>query len=147
MRLYIILEAPNGKPENVAFVREGFSYTAFLFTVLWALWHRMWVVGLFLFALSSGLTIAANFEVLGPGLASLIQFAIGVLFGFEARSLQLAALERAGFRRVGLIQASSQEAAELTYFAGRSPVASASEPAPRRLRATSDDTLGIFGNV
>ena len=45
----------------------------------------------------------------------------------------------------GVIQASNSEAAELAYFAGRAPFAA--EPAPSRLHARHDDTLGIFGNV
>ena len=50
------------------------------------------------------------------------------------------ALERAGYRRAGLIQATEHEAAELSYFAGRAP-------APARYRGAPPDTLGIFGNV
>ena len=58
----------------------------------------------------------------------------------------MASLERAGFRRAGLIQATNIEAAELAYFGGRAPVATP-EPAHARLRAAPQDTLGIFGNV
>lgn len=143
MKLFTILEPPDGQPERVAFVREGFSWAALLFTVLWALWHRMWVVAALLFALSVGLTVATNLELLGQGLAGLVSFGIALLFGFEARALQVVALERAGFRRSGLIQASNREAAELAYFAGRVP----SAPAPSLRRTGHDDTLGLFGNV
>lgn len=146
MAIFTVLEAPDGKPEKVTFVPEGFSWGAFLLTVVWALWQRMWVVGMLLFALSSALTVAANLEVVGNGVAAFVQTAIALLFGFEARNLQVKSLERSGYRRAGLIQAGSQEAAELAYFAGRAPVAR-SDAAPARLRAGPEDTLGIFGNV
>ena len=145
MGIFTVLEPPDGNPERVAFVPEGFSYAAFLLTVLWALWHRMWVVAALLFALTAALTVATNLELLGSGLAAVINFGIVVIFGFEARALQVTSLERAGFRRWGLIQASNGEAAELIYFAGRGPF----EPIPASTRrgAAHDDTLGVFGKV
>lgn len=146
MGIYTVLEPPDGRPERVVFVPEGFSWGAFLLTVIWALWQRMWVVGLLLFALSTILSVAVNMELAGTGLASLISFGIALLFGFEARNLQVMSLERSGFRRAGLIQATTGEAAELAYFASRAPVAVAPS-GPSRLRAAPEDTLGIFGNV
>lgn len=145
MKVFTVLEPSDGRPDGVAFVPEGFSWAAFAATFLWALWHRMWVVAALLFALSSVLTVATNLDLLGPGLAALLQGGIALLFAFEARSLQVKSLERAGYRRSGLIQASNSETAELAYFAGRAPFAA--EPAPSRLHARHDDTLGIFGNV
>jgi len=145
MTIYAVLEPPDGKPERVAFVPEGFSWGALLFSVVWALWHRMWIVAALLFALTTMLTVAANFEILGAGLAALLQAGIAVIFAFEARNLEVRSLERAGFQRSGLIHASSGNAAELTYFANRAPVAA--EPAVMQGRAGLHDTLGIFGNV
>lgn len=145
MKIFSVLEPPDGKPERVVFVPEGFSVFALTFTTLWALWHRMWVVAALLFALSTALTVATNLGLLEPGVATLLQFGIALLFGFEARALQLISLERAGYRRAGLIQASGPEAAELAYFAGRAPVSSAQ--AALRLQAVPADTLGLFGHV
>lgn len=145
MKTFTVLEPPDGKAERVAFVPEGFSLGALLLTVFWALWRRMWVVAALLFALTSALTIATSMGFLGEGLAALLQFGIALVFGFEARALQVRSLEAAGYRRAGFLQASRLEAAELAYFAERAPVIPA--PAPSRLRAASEDTLGIFGNV
>ena len=145
MKIFTVLEPADDNPERVAFVPEGFSWGALAFTVLWALWHRMWMVAALLFALTSVLTVAANLELLGSGLAALLNFGIALIFAFEARNLQVKSLERVGFRRSGLIQASNNEAAELLYFAGRAP--SASEATSSRLRSAHDDPLGIFGNV
>lgn len=145
MKVFTVLESPDGKTERVAFVPEGFAWSALVLTFLWAMWHRMWVVAALLFALSSALTVATNLGVLGSGFAALLQFGIALVFAFEARALQVASLERAGYRRSGLIQAGSSEAAELAYFAGRAP--SLPRPAASRLLAAQDDPLGIFGNV
>ena len=64
MTIFTVLEPPDGNPERVAFVREGFSWSALLLTVLWAVWHRMWVVAALLFALTTALTVATNLEIL-----------------------------------------------------------------------------------
>lgn len=145
MTIYAVLEPPDGSPERVTFVPEGFSWGALAFSFIWALWHRLWVVAALLFTLSTAFTIAANLELLGPGLASFLQLGISMLFAFEARGLQVNSLERAGFRPAGLIQASSPEAAELIYFNDRPP--SAARTPASRLRAGQDDPLGIFSNV
>ena len=147
MTLYNVLKPPDGKPDRVAFVPEGFAPGAVVFTFLWALWHRMWVVAVILFVIAAGLSIAMGLEVLDKGIGSLIQFGIGLIFGFEARSLQAQSLERAGFRRAGLIEASGLEAAELTYFAERAPAPPPPAVAASRYRGGSEDTLGIFSNV
>jgi len=145
MTIFAVLEPPDGKPERVAFVPEGFSWGALLFTVLWALWHRMWIVAAILFALGAALTIATNLGVLGVNFATLLHVGIAVIFAFEARNLKVRSLERAGFHRAGLVQASNGDVAELTYFASRAPVAP--EPPAVQGRAGHHDTLGIFGNV
>jgi len=145
MKVFTVLEAPDGRSEHVAFVPEGFSWGALALTFLWAIWRRMWVIAALLFTLASVLTVAANLGVLGQGLAALLQFGVSLMFAFEARALQVVSLERAGYRRSGLIQASNVEAAELIYFASRARYAPNSAPSLRP--AAHDDTLGIFGNV
>lgn len=145
MALFTVLEPPDGKLDRVAFVPERFAPWAVALGFIWALWHRMWVIAAILFALTAALNAAMHFEVLDVAIGSLAQFAIALIFGFEARQLQVTSLERAGFCRAGLIEASDLDAAELTYFAGRAPAPP--PPAPARYRAAPEDTLGIFGNV
>jgi len=145
MALFTVLESPDGKPDRVAFVPEGFAWGGLVFTFLWAAWHRMWVVAAILFAAYAALTAAIGLEVLDPGLGALVQLGIALIFGFEARQLHVKSLERSGFRRAGLIQASRLEAAEIAYFAGGAPLPPPSPPV--RYRVAPEDTLGIFGNV
>lgn len=145
MALFTVLEPQDGKLDRVAFIPEGFAWPAFVFTFFWALWHRMWVAAALLFAVFTALSLAVTYEVLGPGLGSLLQFGLSLIFGFEAWGLKESSLLRAGFRRAGLIQASSFDAAELAYFTRRAPAPPA--PQPTRYRTAPEDTLGIFSNV
>jgi hypothetical protein len=150
MAVFTFLEAPDGRPERVGVVPEGFSVRAAAFTVFWALWHRMWVVAAVLFAISVLFGMAGSLFrpdamfVLASGLAT------SLIFGFEARALQVESLRRAGYRVSGLVTADSLEAAELQYFANR-PVQTAKEPAPAHhpaplSRIDSHDALGLFGS-
>ena len=49
--------------------------------------------------------------------------------------------------RAGLIEASDRDAAELAYFAERTPAPPPPDAAPSRYRGGPEDTLGIFSNV
>ena len=143
MALFTVLEPPHGEIDKVTFVKEGFAPAALVFTVLWALWHRMWVVAAILFAVLVAISLSAVLLGLDPVIASLLELAIGVVFGLEARRLWIMSLERSGYRQAGLIEASNHEAAELAYFMNR-PRAPQTAPVPK-LRAQTEDTLGLFG--
>ena len=50
---------------DLVIVREGFSWGAFLVSVLWALWNRLWLVAIVLMALELVLPLVPA----GPGSA------------------------------------------------------------------------------
>jgi hypothetical protein len=145
MAVYSIFEHPAGDVERTIFVKEGFSGAAFLFSVLWALWYRMWIVAAALLAvfavmaaLSTGLGIQE--QVIG-----VLHLGIGLLFGLTAQDLRAASLRQAGYRETGLIVASNLEEAELKHLLSTQP-----SPAPQeryRILQAPTDTLGLFGNV
>ena len=35
-----------GVDADIVFVKDGFSWPAFFFTAVWALWHRLWLFAL-----------------------------------------------------------------------------------------------------
>jgi hypothetical protein len=143
MALFTVFEHPSGDPNRTIFVKEGFSFAALIFTVLWALWHRMWVVAAILFVLLTVLNLSAGQWGLDPKLAGLLETAVGIIFGFEARRLWAMSLERAGYRNMGIVEGSNREAAELGYFNGRPRVENSIHSTPRHPLA--HDTLGLFG--
>lgn len=143
MALFTILESPQGEIDKVTFVKEGFAPAALVFTVLWALWHRMWVVAAALFAILVAISLAVSLLNLNSTAASLLEIAVGLIFGFEARRLWIMSLERSGYRQAGLIEASNQEAAELAYFANRPRLVKAVTVS--KLHAPAENTLGLFG--
>lgn len=142
MAIYTVLEHPAGDAEKVLLVKDGFVVGAFVFTVFWALWNRMWIVAAALFAFLVGLGFIGQMGV-PSAVVGLLDLGFGLIFGFEARRLQVYSLEKAGYSTVGVVEASQLEAAEIAYFLARKGNATGIG-----MRKTSaDDMLNLFGNV
>jgi hypothetical protein len=108
-------EADSATLEQAAFLREGFSWSAFLFGPLWLVRHHLWLgfavwlaaVVLFGLFAADHLPSAAGFAVL-----VLIQ----LLLGFEGNHLREAGLTRRGFHLADVVAANRQEEAEHAFF-------------------------------
>jgi len=126
-RLYTVHIDPRAAhPEaDAIFIRDGFCLAAAVFTVLWALYHRLWFAALMLLALSVGLGLVV--ELLEPD--PLIDAAVGLgLFawiGFEANDWRRAAFARRGRLEAGVVAARDLTEAERRFFAGGAAMASA----------------------
>ena len=145
MALFNVFEHSTGDPSRAVFVKEGYAFAALIFTVLWALWHRMWVVSAILFTILALLNIAAGQWGLQPVVAGLLESAVGLIFGFEARRLWVMSLERGGYRNMGIVEGSNREAAELGYFSRGQRVEDRIASTTRHPGA--HDTLGLFGTA
>lgn len=118
MKLYTVhLRAWSAAPDREAqFVREGFSVAAFLFSGLWALYHRMWFAAVLMVAAAAGLALADEFLDLHPVFAEAVGIALSLWIGFEANDWRRAALRRRGFVEAGLVAAPALEQAEHRFF-------------------------------
>jgi hypothetical protein len=102
--------------ERFIFVRDGFSFRAFLFAPLWMIWHRMWLV------LAGYVIVSAVLEtalvVLGASAmdVSIVALLISLLVGLEASTLRRFGLSRRGWRNVGIISGDDLEDAERRFF-------------------------------
>jgi hypothetical protein len=101
-------------PMRLVFVKEGFSWPAFLFAGPWLLYRRLWLVfiGYIIVALALG---AAGHAVGGP-LFGFAILALHFLFALEATALRAWTLERHGYRLVGIAEGRREEEAEIRYF-------------------------------
>jgi len=109
---------PEARAEALQFVKEGFSWPAFLVPALWLIYWRMWIelaVFVVVFAaLQWGLGLdKPGHEALGWLLTGLF-----ALFAFEANDLRSAALERHGYRLIGIAEGRGRTEAELSFFKG-----------------------------
>lgn len=149
MAFYSVHNRANAPAERAIFVREGFSAGAFILTALWALWHRMWLAAGVLLAVFGGIALTGSLLGMSEGTIALANFAISLIFGFEARDLQIRTLIGRGYAQAGYSFGENLDEAEIRYFYSttRKTEPSASALARPRLYPGASDTLGIFGNV
>jgi hypothetical protein len=102
--------------ERYVFVRDGFSFWAFLLAPLWMLWHRLWL------ALIGYVVIAALLQI-GLHLinaSATVTFTAGALLsllvGFEAATLRRMTLARRGWKNAGIVVGDDIESAERRFF-------------------------------
>src|SRR5262249_45145206 len=121
MSVYTVHEPPqrfDGAPdvERFVFVRDGFSFWAFLFAPLWMLLHRMWL-GLFGYIVVLG-WLETMVRMFGGSAAigGFISFLMSVLVGLEAGTLRRFTLGRRGWKNVGIVSGDDVEDAERRFF-------------------------------
>ncbi len=124
MSTYYVMAPPDLKDpvaspheaDRLVFVPDRFSWGAFLISIVWIVWHRMWLVLLGYLLVTLTLELAAAFAGgIAPAIAA---FAVAVLFGVEGNGLRRWTLERRGWRLMGLACGSDQTEAELRFFQG-----------------------------
>jgi hypothetical protein len=126
MASYVVMEQPGRTgTADVALVRDGFSWLAFVVPPLWLAWRRLWFEALLAFLVLA--LVSALGEVSGWGfVASLLTLAVSLYVGLEGQNLRVAALRRRGWREWGAVEAASLVDAETRYAAeatGEVPVA------------------------
>ena len=104
---------------DLAVVKEGFSWPAFFFSFLWALWHRMWLVALGLL----GVEIAAGLGAGALGLSAagqgVLTLGFAVVIGFVANDFRRGWLARKGFSLAGVAAAEGRDAALRRFLDSR----------------------------
>ncbi|MHA7775593.1 DUF2628 domain-containing protein [Roseibium sp. M-1] len=122
MSTYVVMAPPEfddvaGDPhqtDRLEFVPDTFSYLAFVFSVIWLLVNRMWLV--LLGYLGVTLVVELLALAVNPDAAGVVALVIAILFGFEAQALRRWSLERKGWRVVGIVDAGNKAEAELRFL-------------------------------
>jgi hypothetical protein len=149
--VYSVFEPPErggsaaDQVERFAFVRDGFSFTAFLFGPIWLLWHRLWLVLLGYVGVTAALAIGMHLVGASYAIRSLVGFLLALLVGIEGSSLRRWTLMHRGWRDRGIVVGEDLETAERRFFsAWVSAVQAPAVPAPRLRMPTSNDVVGLF---
>ena len=118
MRLYSVHVEPwSTAPDGAAeFVKQGICWPALVFTLAWALWHRMWLVALWLVAITAVVGVANELLGLHAVFMAAVQLAIGVAMALVGNDLRRLTLERAGYVERAVVAGDSLVAAEHRYF-------------------------------
>jgi hypothetical protein len=122
MAVYTVHQPPLRKfeaaadPERFAFVRDGFSFWAFLLGPLWMLRHRMWLVFFGYIVVAIGMQVALRLVGASSGGATFAGFMLALLVGMEAGTLRRFTLGRRRWRNVGTIVGSDRDTVERRFF-------------------------------
>ncbi len=113
MRIYTVHPPPSfaDPDDEPLLVKEGFCWPAMYFTVLWAVWHRMWVAAAILFAAGAAIGFAVDALGLDPLSRIAVTLGFGVLVGFHANDWRRRALARRDYEEAGVVAAPRAEAA------------------------------------
>lgn len=145
---------PAGRPaaeraERFVFIRDGFSWGAFLFGPLWMLYRRLWLVLLAYVVVLAAVYFGLRAAGVGPDSRMLVGILIALLIGFEAPTLRRFTLVRRGWRELATVTGDDIEEAERRFFDAW--VAGATERAPAPAAATiiapspyRQDVIGLF---
>ncbi|WP_305986582.1 DUF2628 domain-containing protein [Roseibium sp. MMSF_3544] len=136
MSTYVVMAPPEfrdlaGDPresDRLLFIPDRFSVLAFVFSIIWILVHRMWLVFLGYLALTLAIELLAL--ALGNEATGVVALTISLLFGFEAQALRRWSLERKGWRVVGIVDAANPAEAELRYIHKEAGETVPDEPQP-----------------
>lgn len=115
-------------PESVVFLRDSFSWSAFLFGPLWLLWRRAYAPALAWTVLLAVVALVA-WKLRAPRDAmTWVGVALGVWLGFEGARLVAWSLARRGYVESDIVIGDDLDEAEEAFFARWRPPAPAEEP-------------------
>ena len=102
--------------DKFVFVRDGFHFWAAVASVIWLLWHRLWLVliGYLIFVAAFN----AGLSSVGVGRSSIFfaDLIFALLTGFEASSLRRWTLSRGKWRQLDVVVADDEDTAERRFF-------------------------------
>lgn len=101
---------------DIAVIKEGFCWPAVAFSVIWAVWHRLWLVALGF--LAAELLLSAALAFLGADRKTEIVLSLGlaVVIGLVANDLRRWSIERNGFIQSDVVAGSDAAAAERRFY-------------------------------
>jgi hypothetical protein len=111
MRVYSVFLRDHGRvnDQNMLLVKEGFSWPAFVFTFLWALWGRMWWPAIALFSIIVLTGWGAAQLGFNEGVETVISISLGLAIGFVGNDIRRWSLERQGYQEVALVTGRNTE--------------------------------------
>ena len=118
MKIYTVHINPDdtGSRFTPVFIKEGFNMMAFVFTVFWALYQRLWVVALALVAINLGLVVLAKAHLLTHLSVAAVHLGMHILVGYHANDWLRARMGKKGYIISDVTAADSFLRAEQRYL-------------------------------
>lgn len=118
MKLYTVHIKPGAASayERPVFVREGFNFYAFILTMFWAFYHRLWLPAVLIFLANVGFAFLIKAQWFGAEGVGALQLGMNILIGFHANDWLRAKLMKRGYIVADITASGSLLGAEQRYF-------------------------------
>ena len=102
--------------ETAEFVPEGFNIFAFLFSGIWALYHRLWILAFVLLCLNVLINVLGSHYGFHPASVMVLQTGIQVMVGFQGNDTRRVMLGKKGFIVADMVAAHTLLHAEQRFY-------------------------------
>jgi hypothetical protein len=119
LNIYTVHLKPDAKDEieRLRFISEGFNFYAFIFTIFWALYQRMWRFAAVVALLNATVAFALwSAGELLPPTTNICQIGLQLWCGFAANDFLRAKLKRQGYITYALVSGENELRAEQRFF-------------------------------
>lgn len=117
MKLYNVLTLNNkeGKTEDILFLKEGFSWLAFIFSIFWFLYHKMWKESFALFIIGGAFVFFEESQILTGDSKFIIEILLDFIIALNANHWFCESLVKKGYKFEGVVFAKNPAQARLRY--------------------------------
>ena len=116
MRIYTVHVPDEDPVVRAEAVKEGFSWPAFVFSVVWALWHGLWLAAIVFLAAILGLGLLIDTFGGDALIQGVVSLGLALIIGWTANDVRRHKLRKKGFAHRSAIIADTGEAAIRRYF-------------------------------
>ena len=151
MTVFTVHEPPSppadriDRAEQLVFVKDGFSWGAFLLGPVWLLANRLWWAAFVYIGILVLASLALKSLGAADGWSSLLVLGLNAIIAFEAHVLKVVKLEQEGWASLGAVTGNGIADCERRFYEGWLP----DQPMLRRNRpaapATSSEPANVSG--
>ena len=116
-KTFTVYEKPEASDpaDRMVLLREGFSFWAFMFTLFWLIYKRMWLVAVYYLVAAGAVMLLVDAWAIPEPYSMLAQLWLQLMLAYHAYDLQGWWLTRRGHRFAGVLVAESEMQAERRY--------------------------------
>jgi len=115
MKTYLAY-ASEANPEKFEMVKEGFSFNAFIFGMLWCVYNKLWLPAISLLAFNIILGVIIEDGAISEISGGVAQIASLVVIGITASQFMATSLHNRGYNLTDAIIARNADEAKLKYI-------------------------------
>ncbi len=104
------------RADDLIFIKEGFSWPALFFPLLWLLYHRMWLVLVGYFAILVFVGLGATYSGMSEAGETIVFLLINLLFAYEANDLRRWYLGLKGYHMIASVAGNNRSECERRFF-------------------------------